>query len=358
MRDLVKERTENLQTIQNLQQNIQRVEQQVKFLSEEKGEHIESSIENLSNRVTQSDRRLEKLESLDIQSVENNNKIDHVKEKQNIMKRFEEQNERMKKLDNKTKQLDKENTNLRQKLSSQTKHVNQLEEKIKNEHVNEGIRMFLEANSKELEKLKKFAEHLSKLHKSLSSWEKYKNFDSFCLEINYEDHESVKEWRSYIDEIKEIHTDEKYFQNLKDIVDIYEESVFPSEWINKVHACAENLDTGVLMSGFYKTYAPFNYKRISVRLFYETKDFENELKKGNWFRISYESASYLEDDCYFLAIMSPYIAKEVKLMNWYDEDIQSIFLPSNGNIVDEPDIDEYSSGDGCILIEVVYKGNK
>ena len=262
MRDLVKERTENLQTIQNLQQHIQRIEQQVKFLSEEKGENVEISIQSLSNRVTQCERRLEKLENLDIQSVENNNKIDHVKEKQNIMKRFEEQSERMK-LDNKTKQLEKENTNMRQKLSSQTKHVNQLEEKVKNEPLTEGIKIFLESNSKELEKLKIFAAHISKLHRILGSWQSDKYSTSWFTQDFYEDEYELNEWSDFIQEMRTQNIGEKYSNNLKIAIDCYEDNVYPSSWQQRLQQCERTLFTGIVNESMLNLYSPVRFERIS-----------------------------------------------------------------------------------------------
>eukprot|EP00111_Clytia_hemisphaerica_P005610 TCONS_00016308-protein len=359
---LMKERAQDRERIQQLQSQLEKNDRQLGNLSKELKNQTDRQL-NLQKSLEQYNKSLKSIEKeIDDMKIMLKNQTKEYSEKENdrvsrdkesFMKKLEDHRNQIKKQSNKSQQLEKENANLREKLTSQGKRIQQLEEKSLNQGKKD-LHKSLDVHSKDISELKTFAEQMSSFLHRLSSWEFMKEkFYRFFRENDYEDDIGLKEWRNFSDKVlsNEENVDCVYLKEMKDAIKGYSHHLYPG-WYTRLNLLANKLDTGVIDRHYHlKLYAPCHFDFISVKAFSDVIGFEKEINSYHkWCRYSIDVASYhdSEANCFHVALVCVGV-NNIRMFNWFDEAVE-IRIPVNGNIVDLSLFSNHSCVDECRMI--------
>ena len=318
---------------QNVKKNIEflnRIETQNEKLNsiEKKNLELQNKFET---QITIIETQDEKLNNIEKKNLELQNKIETQDEKFNSIEKkyFELQNKietqitiietQNEKLDGIEKNLESQNK-IETQITTTEKHskkLKQIEEKLeilesegekefdeieklmheesnKTNRSRELVENQLKDVAKQIETLNQFAEDMSKLHLTLSDPLIRLNYP--INQKEYEEEKQIKRWYHFTDEISRMRNNiPDYVKNLKKAVASYSLTVYPRDhsdlfmYASLMLSC-DNFNVNDLL----KLECPCIVHYVSMKVFAEYKEFENELKTKQYMRSSQRVASYCD----------------------------------------------------------------
>ncbi|XP_066932108.1 uncharacterized protein [Clytia hemisphaerica] len=286
--------------------------------------------ENQNKTIERLEERMDKLE------VEN----------KDLMNKYETQSNLLIKNTEEIESLKSENANLNQMLQQQNDNVLNIHQKLQllekeNPKDIEKTLKTLKEQRKDIENLKTFSKTVGELHGTLSDAnvkEKALTF-LYLYDKDYIENEDVKQWNDFVQQIntnEDFNGDCDYLQQMKNVVNGYQVTVYSKSWGIRLFQFALAIDHGVIINKHIKLCPQYIVKYISVINHNTYQDFNKTTRDMKWTKHSGGVASYLSfhqgSRCLNVAVMLPSCYKNVYILHWDEED-KKLKIPLNRTIV-------------------------
>ena len=253
------------------------------------------------------------------------NTINHLLEKQNENhSKIETQNEKI-------DCIEKENLELQNKIEMQNSTIENQNKKLKELHhlknneskidsKNEILENKLKDFKKQIENLNQFAEDMSKLHLTLSHPIIHLR-RPIVDRKEYEEAKEVEQWNDFTEDISKRNDVPDFVVNLKKAVALYSRTIYPREHWNRFLIASQMIPKNFIFNNLLKLECPFLVYCLSVKVFDEYSEFEDEYKSEPYIKNTESVASYCDVDNFMFNVILYHelIIKNLTLYHSTDE---------------------------------------
>ncbi|XP_066916816.1 uncharacterized protein MCAP_0864-like isoform X1 [Clytia hemisphaerica] len=352
VQNLVEERRENRQLIQNLEQHAVKTDQELSMLKTE-NKDLESKVVNHSAhlKLEQILNTIESYQELQKMVMNDSTELKTKVEKQSdLLTKMEQKlcdsdDKHQQILKNRITQLERENSNLRQNIDRQKARINQLESQMNNyvnksefEESTEEWKNKLVEVEKDIINLKIFAEQASQLHTGICNWNTMEYCSGIIYQKRYEKIQSVKSWSEFVEKVSASDYNScVYLQNMeRAIADYSNYTIYPETYASRLEVLANSLEKGTHREDFLKINTCYDFNEISV-VFLSDEEDTNFMKKlssegDDWYRQSPIMATRYVDERFEIAVELGFDREHIFLLHDYEES-ESVKIPVNGEAI-------------------------